>query len=65
MKMTVKVLLEVDLETWQARYPTDGLREAHDRVTGYVRELVATSPPARLGLWQVVRPGGPATARHR
>lgn len=55
MKMTVKVVLDVDVAAWQEKYPADGLREAHDRVHGYVQQLVATSPPAGLGLWRVIR----------
>lgn len=54
MKMTVKVVLDVDVEAWQQKYPTDGLREAHDRIDTYVRHLVATSPQAGSGLWRVI-----------
>lgn len=54
MKLTVKVVLDVDTVAWQKQYPADGPSDARDRASTYIRHLVARSHPATQGLWRVI-----------
>jgi hypothetical protein len=61
----VKVALDVNVEAWEQQYRTEGEWDTGADVEAYVRELVAGSRPAELGLWRAIEHPSGWSARRR